>query len=111
MRVKRSVVVRRAPGNPREARICLTHRVVRAALGRSGIAALKREGDGTTPLGRFPIRQVLYRADRVMRSRTQFPIHAIRASDGWCEDPTHRSYNRLVKLSTKSGADRLTRDD
>jgi L,D-peptidoglycan transpeptidase YkuD (ErfK/YbiS/YcfS/YnhG family) len=111
MRVKRDIALRRAPGNPREGRLALAHGVRRAALGRSGVAALKREGDGTTPLGRFPIRQVLYRADRVMRSRTQFPIHAIRASDGWCEDPTHRSYNRLVKLSTKSGADRLTRDD
>jgi len=111
MRVKRDIALRRAPGNPREGRLALAHGVRRAALGRSGVAALKREGDGTTPLGRFPIRQVLYRADRVMRSRTQFPIHAIRASDGWCEDPTHRSYNRLVKLSPKSGADRLTRDD
>ena len=110
MRVKRSVVVRRAPGNPREARICLAHRVVRAALGRSAIAALKREGDGATPLGRFPIRQALYRADRMPRPRTRLPIHAIRDGEGWCEDPADRNYNRLVKLSPRS-ADRLTRDD
>jgi L,D-peptidoglycan transpeptidase YkuD (ErfK/YbiS/YcfS/YnhG family) len=89
----------------------LAHGVRRAALGRSGIKALKREGDGATPLGRLPVRQVLYRADRVTRPRTQFPLRAIRADDGWCEDPDDRGYNRLVKLWPRSGADRLTRDD
>ena len=110
MRVKRNIALRRAPGTPREGRLALAHGVRRAALGRSGARALKREGDGATPLGRFPVRQVLYRADRVMRPRTVFPLRAIRADDGWCEDPADRNYNRLVKLSPRS-ADRLTRDD
>ena len=111
MRVKRNIVVRRAPGNPREGRLVLAHGVRRAALGRGGVAALKGEGDGATPLGRFPIRQVLYRADRMRRPRAALPIHAIRAEDGWCEDPADRNYNRLVKLSPRLSADRLTRDD
>ena len=111
MRVKRNIALRRAPGNPREGRLALAHGVRRAALGRSGARALKREGDGATPLGRFPVRQVLYRADRVMRPRMVFPLRAIRADDGWCENPADRNYNRLVKLSPRSRADRLTRDD
>ena len=111
MRVKRNIVVRRAPGNPREGRLVLAHGIRRAALGRGEVAALKREGDGATPLGRFLIRQVLYRADRMRRPRTVFPIHAIRPEDGWCEDPADRNYNRRVKLSPRSSADRLTRDD
>jgi len=110
MGVKRSIAVRRAPGNPSEGRIALAHGVRRAALGRSSIAALKREGDGATPLGRFPIRQVLYRARRVPRPRTELPVRAIRSVDGWCEDPTDRNYNRLVKLS-RSRAEHLTRID
>ena len=111
MRVKRKIVVRRAPGNPREGRLILAHGVRRAALGRGGVAVLKREGDGATPLGRFFIRQVLYRPDRMPRPRTRFPIHAIRPNDGWCEDPADSNYNRLVGLSPRSSADRLTRDD
>lgn len=111
MRVKRNIVVRCGPGNPREGRLVLAHGVRRAALGKGGVAALKREGDGATPLGRFPIRQVLYRADRMTRPRTRLPIHAIRADDGWCEDPAGRNYNRLVKLSPGGTADRLTRAD
>ncbi|HSB58026.1 MAG TPA: L,D-transpeptidase family protein [Methyloceanibacter sp.] len=111
MRVKRDIALRRAPGNPREGRLALAHGVRRAALGRSGAKALKREGDGATPLGRFSVRQVLFRADRVTRPRTPFPLRVLRADDGWCEDPADRNYNRLVKLSPRSGADRLTRDD
>jgi L,D-peptidoglycan transpeptidase YkuD (ErfK/YbiS/YcfS/YnhG family) len=113
MTVKRSrpVVVRRAPGDASRALVALAHGVRPAALGRTGIRAFKREGDGGTPLGRFAVRQVLYRADRIPRPRTQLPVRAIRIDDGWCEDPADRSYNRPVKLSPPSSADRLTRSD
>jgi L,D-peptidoglycan transpeptidase YkuD (ErfK/YbiS/YcfS/YnhG family) len=59
----------------------------------------------------LPVRQVLYRADRVRRPRTPLTLRAIRADDGWCEDEANRNYNRLVKLTRRSGADRLTRED
>jgi L,D-peptidoglycan transpeptidase YkuD (ErfK/YbiS/YcfS/YnhG family) len=113
MGVKKSrlIRIRRAPGKPSEGRIALAHGVRRVALGRTGISALKREGDGATPLGRLPIRLVLYRHDRVPRPRLPFPVHAIRIDDGWCEDPADRNYNRLVKLSPRSTADRLARED
>lgn len=113
MGLKRSrlVVVRRAPGRRSQGRMLLAHGVRPAALGRSGIGALKREGDGATPLGRFPIRLVLYRADRVQRPVTYLPVRAIRAADAWCEEPRDPNYNRLVGLSPRSNADRLKRDD
>jgi len=107
----RPIVVRRAPGSSCKARIALCHGVKAAALGRGGIRALKREGDGGTPLGRFPVRQVLYRADRMLRPRTQLPLRAIGDGDGWCEDPANRNYNRLVRLLPRSPADRLKRED
>jgi len=113
MRVKSPhvIVIRRAPGNPRQGRVALAHGVVGAALGRGGVAALKREGDGATPLGRFPVRAVLYRADRVKRPRSLLPLRAIRSDDAWCEDPADRSYNRLVKAWSRPGIDRLHRHD
>jgi L,D-peptidoglycan transpeptidase YkuD (ErfK/YbiS/YcfS/YnhG family) len=107
----RPVAVRRAPGDGRRAHVALAHGVRPAALGRTGIRALKREGDGGTPLGRFAVRQVLYRADRVERPSTSLPMRAIRANDGWCEDPANRNYNRLISVSPLSSADRLTRAD
>lgn len=113
MRVTRSlpIVIRPAPGRPSQGLVVLAHCVKRVALGRSGIVALKREGDGGTPLGRFPIRQVLYRADRILRPRSPLPTRAISDRDGWCEDSTDRNYNRLIKLSPGSNADRLQRID
>jgi L,D-peptidoglycan transpeptidase YkuD (ErfK/YbiS/YcfS/YnhG family) len=113
MCVKRhqSIVVKRAPGRPNEGRLLLAHGVRRTALGRSSIGALKREGDGATPLGRFPLREVMYRADRVPRPRTRLPIRAIRADDGWCDDPCDRNYNRRIRLPTRSSAEGLTRAD
>ena len=113
MRVKRSraIVVRRAPGDAHKARIALRHGVRPAALGCTGIRALKREGDGGTPLGRFAVRQVLYRADRIPRPRTPLPVRAIRDHDGWCDDPTSRNYNRLITLPSRRSAEGLKRDD
>jgi L,D-peptidoglycan transpeptidase YkuD (ErfK/YbiS/YcfS/YnhG family) len=107
----RPIVVRRAPVSSSQARVALGNSVRPAALGRGGIRALKREGDGGTPLGRFPIRQVLYRADRVPRPRTMLPVQPIREHDGWCDDPGDRNYNRLIRLPSRRSAEGLKRAD
>jgi L,D-peptidoglycan transpeptidase YkuD (ErfK/YbiS/YcfS/YnhG family) len=113
MRLKRSlpVFVRCAPKNRSEARVALGCEVRRAALGRAGIRALKREGDGATPRGRFAVREVLYRADRGPRPRTRLPVRAIRDHDGWCDDPADANYNRLVRLPSRRSAEGLKRAD
>ena len=108
---RKPIVVRRAPGRPCEARVQLAHSVRCAAIGRGSVRALKREGDGGTPIGRFPVRSVLYRADRSLRPRTHLPVRAIRDRDGWSDDPLDRNYNRLIKLPSRSSAERLKRDD
>src|SRR4029078_12923820 len=91
--------VRPAPGSPQQGLLLVEDRVCRAALGRSGLTVSKREGDGATPIGRFAMRQVLYRADRGPRPRTTLPSRAIRTFDGWCEDPNDPNYNRLINMS------------
>ena len=68
------------------------------ALGRSGLVADKREGDGGTPIGRFPFRRLLYRADRVARIETRLPARHIERDDGWCDDPASPDYNKPVRL-------------
>jgi L,D-peptidoglycan transpeptidase YkuD (ErfK/YbiS/YcfS/YnhG family) len=113
MTVKRSrpIIIRRAPGHRQRALLAFGHEVRPAAIGRAGIRALKREGDGGTPLGRFPVRQIYYRADRVARPRTQLPARAIRDDDYWCDDPADRNYNRLGKLSSRRSKEGLKRAD
>lgn len=82
-----------------------------AALGRSGIRADKREGDGATPRGRFRARRVWWRADRGPRPRTLLPVRRIAPEDGWCENPADRRYNRPIRVRSGTEGDRLWRDD
>ena len=79
------------------------------ALGRAGIKANKREGDGATPRGRFRLVRLWWRADRATAPRTGLPVRRITPHDAWCEDPADRRYNRPVRA--RKGADRLWRDD
>ena len=86
---------------------------VRAALGRSGVIAEseKHEGDGATPLGRYGIRRVYYRSDRVERPETELPVRAINADDGWCDAPSDPAYNRPVRLPYPASCETLLRED
>ncbi len=83
----------------------------RAALGRGGLVADKREGDGGTPIGLLPLRRVLYRADRVARPRAAAPVMPLGPSDGWCNDPGDVAYNTAVKLPNSVRHEALWRAD
>ncbi len=84
---------------------------VRAALGKGGLSQAKREGDGATPIGVFPLRNLLYRADRLARPRTGLVLSAIQPGDGWSDDPADPDYNRPVVHPHRFSAERLWRDD
>jgi len=83
----------------------------RCAVGRTGIAEKIREGDGITPIGRWPLRSVLYRPDRMAPPRSVLPVAPLRPSDGWCEAPGDPDYNRLVPLPHRAAAESMWRDD
>ena len=85
--------------------------VRRCAVGRGGSAEKQREGDGITPLGRWPLRQVLYRADRITAPKTRLPLAPIEPDQAWCDVPGDPNYNRLVRLPYPSLDERLWRDD
>ncbi len=83
----------------------------RCALGRAGIRADKQEGDGATPAGVFPLRRLLYRADRLTRPTTLLESAPIRPDDGWCDDPADLHYNRPVRLPYPARHEVLWRED
>jgi L,D-peptidoglycan transpeptidase YkuD (ErfK/YbiS/YcfS/YnhG family) len=83
----------------------------RCAIGWGGIANKLREGDGVTPIGTWPVRRVLYRADRLNAPATVFPVSAIEEDDGWCDAPDDRNYNRPVKLPYPASSESLWRED
>lgn len=83
----------------------------RCALGRAGVRARKREGDGATPAGAFPLRRVLYRADRLEPPQTALPVSAIGPGDGWSDDPADPLYNRPVARPHPFSHEALWRED
>ena len=88
-------------------------RVVRCALGPAGVveAQAKREGDGATPLGVWPMLRVVYRPDRGEAPATALPVSEIGPRDGWCDDPADPAYNRPVKLPYPASAEAMWRED
>jgi L,D-peptidoglycan transpeptidase YkuD (ErfK/YbiS/YcfS/YnhG family) len=81
------------------------------ALGRSGSRVRKREGDGATPVGRWPVLSVFFRGDRLPRLRTRLPVRRLRPDNGWCDAPADRNYNRFVRHPYPASAERLWRED
>ena len=88
------------------------HRV-KAAFGKGGLrpAAEKREGDGASPIGVWPLRRVLWRPDKGPSPHTDLPVGAIHREDGWCDSPLDPAYNRPVTLPHETSAERMWRDD
>ena len=80
---------------------------VKCAVGKRGISQKKREGDLITPVGRYRIKYVLYRKDRIKKIQTQLRKIIIRKNMGWCDDPKSSGYNKLVKLPSKYSHEKL----
>jgi L,D-peptidoglycan transpeptidase YkuD (ErfK/YbiS/YcfS/YnhG family) len=71
----------------------------------------KREGDGKSPVGRWLIQSASFRADRLGFRIPHRGLVPLRPDDGWCDDASHRAYNRPVKLPFAAGHEGLWRDD
>jgi L,D-peptidoglycan transpeptidase YkuD (ErfK/YbiS/YcfS/YnhG family) len=80
-------------------------------VGRGGIGIKVGEGDGVTPIGRYPLRSLRYRPDLLRQPQTHLPALPITAQDGWCVDPTHVEYNRPIRLPFNASHEVLWRSD
>ncbi len=103
--------VRAAAGRRSRGWLIADGQAIPVALGRGGIRANKREGDGGTPRGIFRPVRLWWRADRHPRPRTVLPVRPITPADAWCENPADRHYNQPIRLTRTANGDRLTRDD
>jgi L,D-peptidoglycan transpeptidase YkuD (ErfK/YbiS/YcfS/YnhG family) len=99
------------PGDRRRGWIAAESQRIAVALGRTGIKADKREGDGATPAGRFRPVRLWWRQDRSPHPATLLPARPIDPADGWCENPADRRSNQPIRFETGATGDRLTRAD
>jgi len=105
------ITVRRSGSNRWRGIVSAGNRQFPCALGRSGISAKKREGDGVTPAGRFKVLVVWYRADREIHVPCGISTNRIEKDMGWCDAPDDRNYNRAVKLPYPANHEKMWRDD
>jgi L,D-peptidoglycan transpeptidase YkuD (ErfK/YbiS/YcfS/YnhG family) len=93
--------------------ISIANETYPCSIGRSGIKKNKQEGDGATPYGKYPIRKIYYRADRIAKNqlKTTLPVITIHPDDGWCDDINSIKYNQPVKLPFKGSYEALWRLD
>lgn len=106
-----TILVRAAPRDRRRALVQFGGSTVEAAIGRSGVSALKREGDGATPRGSMRLIGGYMRRDRVHLPPTRLPMMATRRDMLWCDAPNHACYNRPVKAPFSSSHEAMMRDD
>jgi L,D-peptidoglycan transpeptidase YkuD (ErfK/YbiS/YcfS/YnhG family) len=62
-----------------------------ARLGKNGLSANRREGDGTTPSGTYRIGRTMYGNEA--NPGVRFDYRRLRCGDWWDEDPTSPTYN------------------
>ena len=84
---------------------------IKCAIGKRGIGNKKREGDKITPIGKFKIKTILYRKDRISHFKCKINKLSIKSDMGWCDDPKSKKYNQLIKLPFKFNFEKLYRND
>ena len=97
------------------------NRVFRCQVGAGGFknVAKKVEGDKTTPIGKWRLVKLYYRADRVLRPKSKkkniLKIIRITKYCGWCDDIRSNYYNKYLNInnlpSPKIGFEKLWRGD
>jgi L,D-peptidoglycan transpeptidase YkuD (ErfK/YbiS/YcfS/YnhG family) len=105
------LVVRARPGVPTQGLLQAGNARFPCALGKGGITAGKREGDGATPLARMRLLHGFFRNDHVRAGATRLPMQPIRADLGWCEVPDDRNYNRPVRMPYAASHETMRRAD
>ena len=83
----------------------------KCSIGKRGIGYKKKEGDLITPKGRYRIKYILYRKDKIKRIQTKIKKIVIKKNMGWCDDPNSKLYNKLIKLPSTFSYEKLYRSD
>ena len=80
---------------------------LKCALGKRGIGYKKKEGDLITPVGKYKIKYILYRKDRIKKIYSKIRTIVIKKNMAWCNDPESKDYNKLIKLPSDFSFEKL----
>lgn len=112
---KRVIYVRSKPGAApmakNQAILQIGQHYYRAALGRSGITAFKREGDGATPLASMRCLFGFWRGERGTRPQTNLSFLRTKPTHGWCDTSHNPNYNGPVSRPFNQSHETLQRED
>ncbi len=78
----------------------------KCSTGKRGIGLKRKEGDLITPKGKYKIKYVMYRKDRV-KIQSKIKKIIIKKEMGWCDDPNSRHYNQIIKLPSSYKYEKL----
>ncbi len=105
------ISVKKRPGHASQGLLTVGGRTHVCALGKGGIRALKREGDGATPLGQMRLVNGWIRPDHVNLRSAPLGLSRITAASGWCDAVGDRNYNRPVGLPYPASHETMKRPD
>ena len=84
----------------------------KCCVGKNGISKNKEEGDNKTPLGKFSLGDLYFRADKIKKPQTKIKCIPIKKNMGWCDDVKNKKfYNRLIDTKKKVRHEKLFRND
>ncbi len=78
----------------------------KCSIGKRGIGNKKKEGDLITPKGKYKIKFILYRKDRI-QIKSKIRKIVIKKNIGWCDDPKSKQYNKLISLPSSYNYEKL----
>ena len=84
---------------------------LKCSIGIRGINSKKKEGDLSSPKGKFKLGNLYYRSDRVEKPKTKLNCIKIHKYMGWCNDPKSKKYNNRVNINYNFTHEKLFRKD
>ena len=86
------------------------NKVFRCQIGLGGLKKRikKIEGDKTTPIGKWHLKSIYYRSDRILRpklkKKNSLKINRITKYSGWCDDIRSKFYNKYIKTNSSGSS-------
>ena len=91
--------------------LCVDDFQFRCSIGKNKLKKNKVEGDKSTPVGKFRLKYLYYRKDRIKKISTKIKKIIIKKNLGWCNDIKNTKYNRPIIINKKISHEKMFRYD